>query len=153
MATLPGRTPRQADLRRAISSAYYALFHAVAIAVADDIVGSTRRASSRYALLYRSIDHRKLRELCEDVGKQTPPKKIARYVPTGGFGSDLMLAADAVIDLQEKRHLADYDPAFRAAKSDVVVAVTTGRTALAHLRAAPPAQLKAFLTLVAFPPR
>ena len=47
--------PRQADLRRAISAAYYGVFHAVATEAADEFVGRTQRDSARYALVYRSI--------------------------------------------------------------------------------------------------
>ncbi len=64
-----GGAPRQADLRRAISNAYYAVFHAVVAQAADDFVGITHRASPRYGLVYRSIDHKSLRKLCEDVKK------------------------------------------------------------------------------------
>lgn len=57
-----GGAPRQVDLRRAISNAYYSLFHAVLTDAADDFVGSTHRQSPRYALVYRSVDHKSLRK-------------------------------------------------------------------------------------------
>src|SRR5947207_2881447 len=63
--------PRQADLRRAISSAYYGIFHAVMTAAADQFVGVTKRSTSRYGLVYRSVDHAWLRTLCEEVKKPT----------------------------------------------------------------------------------
>jgi len=50
MAAPRGGAPRQADLRRAISSAYYAVFHAIMAEAADDFVGSTHRHTPRYAL-------------------------------------------------------------------------------------------------------
>src|ERR1051326_8403917 len=56
--------PRQVDVRRAISAAYYAVFHATLAAAADQFVGVTKRATSQYALVYRSVDHKTLRELC-----------------------------------------------------------------------------------------
>ena len=63
-----GGAPRQADLRRAISNAYYAVFHAVVTQAADELVGKTNRTTPRYALVYRSIDHSSLRKVCENVG-------------------------------------------------------------------------------------
>lgn len=45
--------PRQADLRRAISAAYYALFHALCRCCADTLAGATladRRDLSLYIL-------------------------------------------------------------------------------------------------------
>jgi hypothetical protein len=39
VATTAGGAPRQADLRRAVSSVYYGLFHAILTAAADLFVG------------------------------------------------------------------------------------------------------------------
>ena len=145
-----GGAPRQADLRRAISSAYYGVFHAVVTGAADDFVGRTQRHTPRYELVYRSIDHRSLREICEDVVKTTLPAKYLKYEPKGGFGPDLIALATAVIELQEKRHAADYDPLFRVRMSDAVLAVATGRTALVRFRSANRTRRKAFFSLVVF---
>ena len=145
--------PRQADLRRAISNAYYAVFHAVVTHAADDFAGKKHRASSRYALVYRSIDHKSLRKLCEDVKKATLPTKYSGHSPRAGFGYDLSALATAVVDLQEKRHLADYDPSYRVTISDAVLAVATSRTALDRFRRANRASRKAFISLLVFSPR
>ena len=150
----PGRgAPRQADLRRAISSGYYTVFHAVVTEATDHFVGKTERNAPTYGLVYRSIEHRSLRGLCEDVMKTSLPARYARYEPTGGFGPDLIALATAVVDLQEKRHLADYDPLFRVAMSDAVLAVATARIALTRFRHANRARIKAFLSLLVFSPR
>ena len=63
--------PRQVDIRRAISAGYYAIFHATITAAADQFVGPTNRDESRYGLLYRSVGHKWLRELCKEVQKKT----------------------------------------------------------------------------------
>ena len=148
-----GGAPRQADLRRAISNAYYAVFHEVVTQAADDFVGKKYRTSSRYELVYRSIDHRSFRKLCEDVTKSVLPAKYTKYTPGGGFGADMIALSTAVVNLQEKRHLADYDPLFRVKMSDAVLAVATGRTALIRFRNANRMRQKAFLSLLVFSPR
>jgi hypothetical protein len=153
IAPAAGGAPRQADLRRAISTAYYALFHTILTEVADMFAGRTQRHTPRYALVYRSIDHKVLRELCEHLVKSTPPQRYASHVPRGGFGPDLVAVANAVLDLQEKRHLADYDPLFRARTLDTTLAISTARAAVLRFRAATRAQRTAFLSLLAFPPR
>jgi hypothetical protein len=145
--------PRQADLRRAISSAYYAVFHAILTEGADEFVGRTQRQTPRYELVYRSIDHRVLRRLCEDVARDDLPKKLSQYEPPGGFGQELKGFAAAMVDLQERRHLADYGPLFRADVSGARLAVATARTALSSLRNMSSARRKAFLTLLLFSPR
>lgn len=148
-----GGAPRQADLRRAISSAYYGVFHAILTEAADTFVGTTQRHSTRYELVYRSIDHRVLRNLCEVVLKDTLPDKFKKFEPRGGFGTDLRALATAVVELQEKRIAADYDPQFRARRSDTVLTIATGRTAVTRFQNASAQRRKVFLTLAAFSPR
>lgn len=148
----PG-APKQADLRRAISTTYYALFHAVLTAAADDFVGRTKQQTPRYALVYRSVSHKALRELCEDIPKNKLPAKYTAHEPPGGFGADLIAVATALSDLQEKRYLADYDPLYRVRRSDAELALDTARSALERFRRASAQKRKAFLSLVVFSPR
>jgi hypothetical protein len=145
--------PRQADLRRAISSAYYAVFHRVMTETADQFVGRTLRNTRRYALVYRSVEHRTLKGVCDEVRKQTLPKKYAPFVPAGGFDAQLSAFATASIDLQELRHSADYDPYEHVTVADAMSAIATARQALASFEAASPVARRVFLTLLAFPPR
>jgi hypothetical protein len=145
--------PRQADLRRAISDAYYGIFHATLAAAADQFVGTSKRASSKYALVYRSISHGAIRELCLDLQKQTLTRSLARHAPAGGFGSDLTAYAEVVVELQEKRISADYDPLKRYRSSEAVTAVATARNGLNRFKSATDAEREAFLALLVFKPR
>jgi hypothetical protein len=124
-APLRSGAPRQADLRRAISSAYYSLFHFCLSAVADEFVGVSQRTSSRYALVYRSVDHRGLKDLCAEARKQTPPAKYVPYFPLGGFDLDIQVFSTAMIELQERRHQADYNPQPRFSTADAQLAIAT----------------------------
>src|ERR1700693_2270452 len=90
--------PRQADIRRAISAAYYGLFHAIITAAADQYVGATNQHMSRYGLVYRSVGHDWLRKLCEEAQKQAPSDKFKAHVPLTGFGADITAFAIAVRD-------------------------------------------------------
>jgi hypothetical protein len=47
--------PRQTDLRRAISAAYYALFHFTLAAASDLFVGRDKRSTPEYRMTYRSV--------------------------------------------------------------------------------------------------
>jgi hypothetical protein len=145
--------PRQADLRRAISSAYYGLFHFVLTCVADEFVGITQRATSRYTLVYRSVDHRTLKELCIEARKQTPIDRYFPYVPLGGFGADIQQFATVTIDLQARRHIADYDPRPRFQGSDATLAIGAARNAIGCFAQASRERRTAFLTLLLCPPR
>jgi hypothetical protein len=149
----PAGRPRQADLRRSISSAYYGLFHATLTAAADEVVGMTRRTTAQYSLVYRSVGHRALRELCLEVKKPILPSRYLRYEPRGGFGANIKAFAAAMAELQEKRHAADYDPLITVRSADALLAISMARTALGRFRAASATRRRAFLSLLLFPPR
>jgi len=151
LATPPAiGAPRQADLKRAVSATYYALFHAIVTDVADQVAGIGQRATPQYALVYRSVTHRRLSELCENIVKQKLPDKYKPFQPQGGFGPDLLAVAKAFTDLQEKRHSADYDPLYRVTASDAKLTLQAGRTAFNHWRNVPRARRRLFILLLAF---
>lgn len=144
---------RQVDLRRAISSAYYGVFHYLLAAAADQFVGAKARRSRRYTLVYRSVDHRSLRDICVEAKKQTPSTKYQKYVPVDGFEPAIQAFANLVLELQEKRHDADYDPSKWFTHTDASLAVTTAKTAIERFESAKPLQQSYFLTLLLFSPR
>jgi len=152
-ARLAAGRPRQADLRRAISTAYYGLFHFCLAAVADQFVGKTQRKTSRYALVYRGITHRTLRELCVEARKQKPAARYTHFIPDGGFSSDIHIFATGAMELQDSRHRADYDPQSQFDRREARAAIQTARSAIEHFRAAPEDDRILFLTLLLSPPR
>jgi hypothetical protein len=145
--------PRQVDLRRAISSAYYAVFHAVLKAAADLYVGAANQTSHRYALVYRSVDHRDLRDLCAKIKESNFPGKLAQHLPPGGFDAETRTFSKLLLELQGNRLDADYNPAIRLRTSDAQLAITIARDAIRRLRNADPSSREAFLTLLLFKAR
>ena len=145
--------PRQVDIRRAISAAYYATFHATITAAADQFIGITNRDTSRYGLVYRSVSHTWLRDLCKEVQKPTLSNKFKPHAPTNGFGPNITAFAAAVVELQEKRHATDYDVMIRMNKSDAVLAISTARAALRRFNKTSKARRLAYLSVLLFPPR
>ena len=145
--------PRQADLRRSVSSAYYALFHFVLRALADEFVGASRRRSARYALLYRSVEHRALRELCLEATKQRPSSRYAPYVPEHGFGAHLLAFSATAVELQGRRLAADYSPLASFSAKDAKLAVGAARDAIQRFGTADEEQRRMYLTLLLCPPR
>jgi hypothetical protein len=149
----PGRKPRQVDLRRAISTAYYAVFHQILTAAADEFVGKSSRNNSRYALVYRSIDHKAVRRTCEEAYKLKPGQKFAKFLPPDGFSQDIRNFASDFMRLQELRHDADYDPSQFVSSVDAMFSVFLASSAIQAFNSAKPDSRKLFLTLVLFPPR
>jgi hypothetical protein len=115
---------RQADLRRAVSTAYYAVFHAVMRAAADTYVGSANKNTSEYELAYRHIDHAGLKSACETCKNQ---QATIGSQPVQ-FGPDLRAFAATLIELQGRRHRADYDPGLYLYVLDARTVVATAVT-------------------------
>jgi len=92
-----GRRPRNADLKRATSTLYYALFHALAHRCANTLIGQKHRQSEAWVRVYRSLDHGKARS------------EFKRITQIHKHGAVLQLAI-LFVELQELRHYADYDP-------------------------------------------
>lgn len=144
--------PRQASLRRAISTAYYGLFHFTLTAAADMVVGSSNRATNRYSLVYRSIDHGRLMTLCRQLRGTEAERPVKLYEPSDGFGP-IADFARLVCELHELRNLADYDPLRDFTADEARIAVRNAREAIDKFKSGTDAQREAFLTLVLFRPR
>lgn len=149
----PHGPPRQVDLRRAISSAYYGVFHFINAAVANELVGAIHQQSGRYQLVYRSVDHSALALVCGDLIKPSPPQRYLDCLPTSGLGADIRTFSATTRELQQKRHQADYDPKPRIRTADARGAIELGYEAMTSFQRASEAERKLFLTLLVCPPR
>ena len=143
----------QEDLRRAVSAAYYALFHQCLAAAADTVVGEAERGSDLYALAYRSVDHRRLVELCDAYSKPQPPRRYAKHLTVGDRDEGLVAYADMMLQLYQLRASADYDPTWSVSAAAAKAALDTARSAVARFEAADPDRRRRFLILLHFPPR
>jgi hypothetical protein len=144
--------PRQEDLRRAISTTYYGVFHFTLTAAANMIVPEAIRSTDQYSLVYRSVDHAWLRTLCEEIQKPKMRQKWRPYAPAGGFGSIGDFAA-GVLELQDLRYEADYDPLFSIEVQEAKLKLDLARAAVDIFQQSTDTQRKAFLFLLLFRPR
>jgi uncharacterized protein (UPF0332 family) len=125
LAMAGAKRPRQADLRRAISTAYYALFHALAKDAADLLVGvGTNRSNAAWTQVYRSLQHGDAKNCCDGFRNLKPEPAFK-------------LCADNFVLLQQKRHDADYDPNFRVLRSEAIFLIEQAEIAIANLKASP----------------
>lgn len=101
--------PKQASLRRAISTAYYALFHllvreATAALVTDPVLRK---------LVPRAFDHGDMKRACQPFAAGNLPdhyRAVAGTTPPV-VPNDLRTVAEAFSELQQTRHEADYNVA------------------------------------------
>lgn len=142
--------PRQVDVRRAISAAYYAVFHHVCAEVADVFVGKTLRREARYSRAYRSIDHSSLASICRSIEGMKVDPTLAAFAPNGAFTAALKEFAADTLYLKAQRHRADYDPSGLLRTIDARTAIFRGRRAISSYRKSSSDEQMAFLTLLAF---
>jgi hypothetical protein len=144
----------ETDLRRAVSTAYYGVFHFLLQQVADTIAGAGIRSTELHSMVYRSVDHKPLKDLCNLFRSTTPSAKVRPFAPVGDFGT-IVDFAGLVAQLQEQRIFADYDPTppvpFDVVNSRIIVGY--GREAVKHFSLATPEQRSAFVALLTIKPR
>jgi hypothetical protein len=111
---------RQSCMRRAVSTAYYAIFHLLV----EDFVEHWEFADQR-ARLARMFDHKKMRDAAftpKDEKNPTPVEAALVDVKT------------AFRQLQADRHRADYDLAWNIVPTDVHDAITLAEDTFAKWR-------------------
>lgn len=116
----PG-SPNQADLRRAISAAYYALFHLLI----SETVAHWSLDSSRDGLA-RMFEHKFMARASERVRDS---KHFPHSGGTPAVVDSLKTIAESFTDLQGSRHTADYDNATTWTHTQALEEVTTAATA------------------------
>jgi uncharacterized protein (UPF0332 family) len=97
-----GKHPKQSSLRRAVSTAYYALFH---LLIADFV--RNWKIKDQRSRLGRMFEHRKMLN-AKFQGRQG-----------GSIEADLKKVVEAFALLQDERHSADYDFELIWARSEV----------------------------------
>jgi uncharacterized protein (UPF0332 family) len=105
LAARGGNNPKQSSLRRAVSTAYYALFHLlIADFTANWLVASER------ARLGRMFEHRKMSGAVLKLQDKNNPTPVE---------IELKKVVSAFTQLQEDRYKADYDVGWVWSRTDV----------------------------------
>ena len=86
--------PTQARLRRAVSTAYYAMFHCLAASAADLFIGTVRNPA--WHRVYRAPEHGRVRSACLQG-------RMMREFP-----AEIRDFAETFVALQKARQEADY---------------------------------------------
>lgn len=129
--------PTQANLRRCISTSYYAVFHALAKACADGLVGATksRRPNKAWVEVYRGLEHGISKNACRGAGNIDFPQKLKDF-------------ADAFIQLQDARQAADYDPVVRPNKENALFFISLAEQSIEAINSVSLTDKRAFATWV-----
>jgi uncharacterized protein (UPF0332 family) len=84
--------------RRAVSTSYYAVFHALAKLCASILLPSVDRKSEAYERVYRALDHGPIRTAFTTKGSALKGRETLQKI------------GELIVQLQSERHRADYSP-------------------------------------------
>jgi uncharacterized protein (UPF0332 family) len=129
-------------LKRAVSTAYYAIFHAMCQNAADMIVGGTNadRSMPAWRQAYRAVDHGFAKNQCKN-------NKITK------FPKDVEDFASLFVESQDARHGADYDPFSTFTRSETIILIARAEQAIRTFSAVPKKDKRAFAVFVAMKER
>ena len=117
--------PTQGALRRAVSTAYYAMFHALAASNADLIVGPRTPANeSRWIATYRSLRH---------FRAENPLHGWPHL-----FGPPIQNFAYVIGSIKTERENADYNPGAHFAQNEVITWIDAAERAIIRFNATSP---------------
>jgi len=125
-----GAGPSDADIRRAISNAYYAVFHLLVMESTDLLCPpNLPRLATRFR---RGFAHGGMKAVCVAVarGHSSMPPLFSTLFPQP-LDTALTAVADAFETLQTDRHLADYDTTNPISLGSAQASVLTARRAIA----------------------
>jgi hypothetical protein len=125
-----GEAPTEAQLRRAVSTTYYALFHKVLRAGADRFMGTGNAARPGYALIYRGFSHGRMKVVCIPLDVAALSPTLQRQLGATAVSQEMRDFASDFVALQDARLRADYDPQAVFIHSDAIDAVVQAELAL-----------------------
>lgn len=131
--------PNQADLRRAQSAAYYAMFHTLAKSCADLLIGAedADRRMPAWRQVYRALDHGQAKRHCSQPEIKKFPQSIQDF-------------ANTFAAMQIRRQSADYDPTYAATALEARYDIDAVESVVAEFLASPETHKRAFAAWVLF---
>ena len=119
LTELDRRRPTQANLRRAVSTAYYAVFHSLAQIAADMLIG--RKRTSAWHQVYRALEHGNAKSACLNMQAMQ------------GFPREIQEFAKKFVASQNARHQADYSREANYDRQDTLAAIDRAAGATSQL--------------------
>jgi hypothetical protein len=128
--------PEQANLRRAISTAYYAMFHAIVGSASALLAGAGANERTLRLVLARTFTHTEMQRASRAFASGTSglPGALSPALEGTQVSDDLRRFAGLFHRLQDDRHEADYDLSVRWRRGDVLVRISAVESCLGYLR-------------------
>lgn len=130
----------QAEACRAVSTTYYALFHALANSCADALAGSTEadRMDPGWTQTYRALEHGLAKDKCNNTSQMNR------------FPAEIRDFGKLFVNMQELRNLADYAPGATFSRSSVIENIDRAEEGIAKLFSVDSGQRRSFAIYLLF---
>jgi hypothetical protein len=147
--------PAYADHRRAVSTAYYAVFHAIGDRVAKAVFTEADEAFLHQ--VRRWVGHGDIREvsmwICQLEGRRSgsPPRHIVALLQSGAVTHvdvETRTIADGFLDLNDKREQADYDHTAVFTRADTLIQIDLAKATVALVEGTQSDPAKRFFGLI-----
>jgi uncharacterized protein (UPF0332 family) len=125
LVALDPKRPKQASLRRAISTSYYAVFHLLTANAALRFI--PKRPVGLVARVARALSHQEMRKACQAF-KSTPLAEPLLTLVGQLPSEQLRNIASDFIELQEQRHKADYDTGTNFSRKEAKALLATAES-------------------------
>jgi hypothetical protein len=149
LARLDPRKPKQVNLRRAISSAYYAIFHYLIEESCCVQFGVSHVQAPFRNVIARAYTHGVMKAACTGFAGGTLKDAVIKGLPRDATGYYVIHQAirgvgETLAEMQVRRNLADYDRSERFKRSDVLMLIESCKDAVAKFAALPMSDDKRF---------
>lgn len=135
LAQLDPTRPQQTNLRRAVSAAYYALFHFLVDQSCRNVMGTRHELAPHRQVLGRAFSHSTMKSACASFAGGTLRKSVSKGLPDEfAIPQGIRRLATAFVDLQKQRHYADYDLTEQFKRSNVLFAIRDVERAMAEFK-------------------
>jgi uncharacterized protein (UPF0332 family) len=130
--TADAARPRSANLRRGISTAYYALFHHLSGSAGEMFAGAQDADWPLAAIVSRAATHADMKSASRAFLSSSPPALWQKVWAQLGIATnaDLRIVAEAFVRLQQERHRADYDLSHSFTKQEALDLIQTAPEAI-----------------------
>ena len=158
LANRDKKRPKQANLRRAVSAAYYALFHYLTVEACRAIMGTHNEQRGYRHALARGFEHGSMKNACDRFKDGALPESLLRALPSDVVQqpkqkqdkpmlivpAEISDIAATFVETQQKRHRADYDYSDTFFRRDVVALIAEVRAVTGGFSALPDSDVRRF---------
>jgi len=125
LVRLDPRRPRQGNLRRAVSTAYYALFHFLIERSSRTLFGSTGDRERFRRVMARAYGHSEMASVSRTFRGGNLPAYLNQTLGSVVIPDGLKAVAICFLRLQDQRHLAEYDLGAVYSRAEVLGLIST----------------------------